>query len=536
METLLKNAQTCLQAFDEEGALFYAKNALALQKGEQTLHMLGTIYYRSHHFASVELLLEPYTTNWKSIALLYSSAVFKQSKYRKAQLVLECIKEPNDPVCAALLGKVYMKLSMRSQAVEQFEKSLALNPFDISSFKYLCDLGHNPSKKYFTQDVLSIPKSQKVLKSSKGIKENPFATPRHFSDPVKAITPVPRNARQDVSKILSVLAKMYVCYGKGKSDQIVQLLKTIPIAVGKNDWALKLTARTMLRCGLYGKAYEYFKLAFDGFKYDLDYAQEFSTTLWHLKKESEIAFLAQKMNEIDPKSASTLVVLGNCFSLQSEHDSAIKCFLGSLAIDPDNAYAHTLIGHEYKSNEEYEKAVKSYRKALSLDAQLYNAWFGLGDIFFRQNKFSIAVFSLSKAVELNASNSVLRCYRAIALSRLGMTQESKSELVEAIRLDPLNVLARYEFALALFDEGNLEDCKREIDILKSMTPKEAMLHYLEGQVQKSIGELEEASFCFERALSLDPRDQAMIQGAIIDLHETISDQLDEIAFDGELAF
>lgn len=47
--------------------------------------------------------------------------------------------------------------------------------------------------------------------------------------------------------------------------------------------------------------------------------------------------------------------MGNCFSLQKEHDQAIKFFERAVQISPEFAYAHTLLGHEFVYNEDFVK-------------------------------------------------------------------------------------------------------------------------------------------------------------------------------------
>jgi len=56
-----------------------------------------------------------------------------------------------------------------------------------------------------------------------------------------------------------------------------------------------------------------------------------------------------------------LIVVGNCFALQKEHETAQKYFMQASKLDPSFAYAHTLQGHEYVANEDYEKARKCFQ-------------------------------------------------------------------------------------------------------------------------------------------------------------------------------
>lgn len=56
--------------------------------------------------------------------------------------------------------------------------------------------------------------------------------------------------------------------------------------------------------------------------------------------------MSVKVSEIDKFCPETWCVVGNCFSLQKEPDTAIRFFQRALQIDPTYTYAHTLCGHE----------------------------------------------------------------------------------------------------------------------------------------------------------------------------------------------
>ena len=70
----------------------------------------------------------------------------------------------------------------------------------------------------------------------------------------------------------------------------------------------------------------------------------------------------------------TWCAAGNCFSLQREHDVAIKFFQRAIQVRPDFAYAYTLLGHEYVLTEELDKALACFRNAIRVDPRHYNAW------------------------------------------------------------------------------------------------------------------------------------------------------------------
>lgn len=76
-----------------------------------------------------------------------------------------------------------------------------------------------------------------------------------------------------------------------------------------------------------------------------------STVYWQVKKEVELAHLAQNTVDFDSKCPEAWCIVGNCFSLQKEHETALSYFKRSLQLDPSFTYSHTLSGYEYTANE-----------------------------------------------------------------------------------------------------------------------------------------------------------------------------------------
>lgn len=123
------------------------------------------------------------------------------------------------------------------------------------------------------------------------------------------------------------------------------------------------------------------------------------------------------MVEFDRLAPETWCVVGNCFSLQKEHETALKLFRRAIQLDPHFTYAHTLSGHEYVANDELEKATSSFRDALRADDRHYNAWYGLGMVYYRQQQFSMAQYHFERAIEINPQNSVLHAFVGMVRDR-----------------------------------------------------------------------------------------------------------------------
>lgn len=103
--------------------------------------------------------------------------------------------------------------------------------------------------------------------------------------------------------------------------------------------------------------------------------EQLSTLLWHLTDLPALSHLSQSLISISRSSPQAWIAVGNCFSLQKDHDEAMRCFRRATQVDEGCAYAWTLCGYEAVEMEEYERAMAFYRTAIRTDARHYNAWY-----------------------------------------------------------------------------------------------------------------------------------------------------------------
>lgn len=89
----------------------------------------------------------------------------------------------------------------------------------------------------------------------------------------------------------------------------------------------------------------------------------------------------------------TWCAAGNCFSLQKEHETAIKYLQRAVQVDENFAYAYTLLGHEYVMTEEMDKAMTCFRNAIRIDPRHYNAWYACIYFYNILKSFKISVIS-----------------------------------------------------------------------------------------------------------------------------------------------
>eukprot|EP01116_Phalansterium_solitarium_P001892 TRINITY_DN11725_c0_g1_i1.p1 TRINITY_DN11725_c0_g1~~TRINITY_DN11725_c0_g1_i1.p1 ORF type:complete len:263 (+),score=100.40 TRINITY_DN11725_c0_g1_i1:2-790(+) len=258
----------------------------------------------------------------------------------------------------------------------------------------------------------------------------------------------------------------------------------------------------------------------------------FSTVLWHLRCDVELSLLAHELVEYDKFVPESWCAVGNCFSLQKEHDVALKFFTRAIQLDPRFTYAYTLCGHELAASDEPDRAMTYFRNALRFDERHYNAWYGIGTIYYRQEKFGPAKYHYERAIAINRLSSVLWCYLGMVLHSSNKPLEALAKLEEAIRIDTkgTNSLARFKRAIVLATLDEHEAAFRELEKLRDIAPKEAPIYFAMAKIYKKTGDRQKALQNFYCALDLDSKSASEIKAAIDRLDQDGEDP-DDIKFE-----
>ncbi|PVH80555.1 TPR-like protein [Cadophora sp. DSE1049] len=175
-----------------------------------------------------------------------------------------------------------------------------------------------------------------------------------------------------------------------KCRKALQIFESIPTSQRETGWVLSQMGRAHFEQANYAEAARTFAKARAIAPLRVECMDIYSTSLWHLKHDVDLAFLSYELVDLDRLSPQTWCALGNSFSLQRDHSNAIKCFRRATQIDPMFAYAFTLEGHEHISNEEYDNAIHAFRKGIAVKKRHYNAWYGLGIVHQKLGKFDLA--------------------------------------------------------------------------------------------------------------------------------------------------
>lgn len=312
-------------------------------------------------------------------------------------------------------------------------------------------------------------------------------------------------ALQWLLELFKKLGYGYFNLAQYKSDSALEVFATLPQAQQSTPWVLAQMGRAHYAQARYTEAETQFKRILNMAPTRFQDMEIYSTVLWHLKKETDLSFLAHELIDADWHSPQAWCVLGNAWSLARDHETALRCFKRATQLDPHFAYAFTLQGHEHVANEEFEKALSAYRQAMSADRRHYNAYYGIGRVYEALGSYDKALSHYAAAAQINPTNAVLLCCIGTIYEKQKNSKAALKYFSKATELAPKSALTRFKKARALMAMNELEVALQELMILKDLAPDEAMVHFLLGRLYKNLREKGNAVKHFTIALNLDPK-------------------------------
>lgn len=326
---------------------------------------------------------------------------------------------------------------------------------------------------------------------------------------------VPRSAELDAAKLeealkwtLDLLKKLgngYYLLSRFQCQEAVQALSSLPPSHQSTPWVLAQMGRAHYEQASYAEAEKFFRKMRVQAPSRLEDMEVYSTVLWHLKRETDLSFLAHELVDSAWHSPQAWCALGNAWSLARDPEQALRCFKRATQLNPKFAYAFTLQGHEHVANEEYEKALAAYRQAISADRRHYNAYYGIGRVQERLGAYDKAYTHFHAAQSINPNNAVLICCIGTVLEKQKQIMPALQAYSKAVELAPRAAQTRYKKARALLAVGQIDAAQKELMILKDLAPDEGTVHFLLGTLYRSMNEKQAAVRHFTIALALDPK-------------------------------
>ncbi|RVX71335.1 hypothetical protein B0A52_04909 [Exophiala mesophila] len=164
----------------------------------------------------------------------------------------------------------------------------------------------------------------------------------------------------------------------------------------------------------------------------LDGLDHYSNILYVMADRPKLAFLAHLATSVDKFRPETCCVVGNYYSLCSQHEKAVMYFRRALTLDRTFLSAWTLMGHEYIELKNTHAAIESYRRAVDVNRKDYRAWYGLGQAYEVLDMGFYALFYYQRAAGLRPYDPKMWQAVGSCYSKMDRTEQAIKALKRAL--------------------------------------------------------------------------------------------------------
>lgn len=353
-----------------------------------------------------------------------------------------------------------------------------------------------------------------------------------------------------------LLAEMYAdIYYNNLSKETTKELSKHASLLKKSDYANYIMAQAYYEAGEFNKALNSINKALNIKKNSSFYMQykskilcktkDYAQALKILSKLQENSFYIEKFrNSLDIQYEFTLSCalsdvskskyhLAKYFFLIGEYNRALKEATNSIASKKKNPQAYSLMGQIYLKTGEYEKAKEVLNKALTHNKKYSPAYATLAYVEKLTGTYDKALNYFNQALKYDKNNLELTLEIAKILNLIGNETRAKeicanlilkypesshlfyalSEIYpqnqyeylrQSLSLNAFNNDAWIDYAeISLYRDG-IEMAEKYLKAVKVMDKENYKYYYVEGLINKQIGDISSASVSFKKSLKLNP--------------------------------
>jgi TolB-like protein/Tfp pilus assembly protein PilF len=257
----------------------------------------------------------------------------------------------------------------------------------------------------------------------------------------------------------------------------------------------------------------------------------------------KVELLGERKDEIlrratvDP-AVFALVLEGRFHSYRytlKDLEQAVRCFEKAIDVAPDYAPAHAGLAftlmwmggagpmdHLYP-DEAYPRARTALERALALDPRSSEAHVSHGILLAAYERdWAASERAFERGLELNPGNADAHMWFAWYWWLRRRLDATTTRLRTALALDPLSpIVASFE-ALVLYCERRYDEARSAFERLLEVDPEFLHAHMHLGDVHLTVGNLDRAEECYDRALSLTGGSSSYIRAQLVGIYQATS--------------
>ncbi|KAF3171471.1 Anaphase-promoting complex subunit 23 [Orbilia oligospora] len=329
---------------------------------EEDKYHLAKSYFNVNEFDRAARVVEGCVSSKAAFLCLYSK--FMAGEKRKDE-ESEMVLGPLDGNVTANKELPILTKKLETMLADNKEDTFLLYLYGVVLLK---QRNEKPAYQALVRSVVSYPYNWAAWDELKTIT-------RSIEDVNRAMLDLPTHLMTSFFQLLASQELYHV--NEGVYTLVEQLTDVFP----RSSWLKSQRALLSYHVKDYEESEKIFDEIMQNDPYRLDFLDHYSNILYVMDKRSKLAFVAQVASATDKFRPETCCVIGNYFSMRSEHEKSIMYFRRALNLDRNFLSAWTLLGHEFVELKNTHAAIESYRRAIDVNRKDYRAWYGLGQAY-----------------------------------------------------------------------------------------------------------------------------------------------------------
>jgi len=258
----------------------------------------------------------------------------------------------------------------------------------------------------------------------------------------------------------------------------------------------------------------------------------------HQKGELEQArALYEKLLQLEPANSDALHLLGVVLHQTGDSAAGARLIEHAIRLSPKQGAFYNNLGEALRGCQRWQDAARAYNKAVEINPQMAGAWYWLGVCLWQMNELNAALQALSNALILKPEQTHWRMglaqiykamqkwqeaereYRTVlthtpthhdallnlgdVLIKAGQPEAAADVLAHLVGLQPNWALGWCNYALALQQQGRLDEAEFAIEKTKALAPDYALGYLNAAVIAQYRGDYTQAERATLQALALD---------------------------------
>ena len=232
--------------------------------------------------------------------------------------------------------------------------------------------------------------------------------------------------------------------------------------------------------------------------------QLLGTALGQLNEHPNAIDMLQKALALAPESPQGHYALAMSLRATGQRKTAISHFKSALTYDPALLQARLQLAAEFEDDGQPDHAIEQYIRLLRVDPNHVAGLNNLAGLLLGQGQFIQAKMHLKRVLELAPDHLPALCNLAMIDHAHGQTDEAIEQLKAACRSHKADPQPRYQLAMILKHDGQLEEADSILQQLIAINPNHAQAWAQRGEILQQLNNPGHALMAYDEAIKLAP--------------------------------